>query len=163
MQWFEGLSRLAYQWNACLNSHRNYFKGVYSFDQNNSQADFTLTHSWGIYFSQDSCLHLSREGMNGVSMIRTGLKTKILVFQQFSVSVEHRKYFVTMNHVHLKIGHKKCGLWSMHNGTQDYNLTGDLIVSAARDKLMVLVPYVHNLRCVFRAFLYVINYHKKKE
>lgn len=161
VQWFEGLRWLAYQWNACLSSHRDYFKGVYSFDQNNPQADFILTHSGGIYFCKDSCLHLSREeGINSLAMLRTGLKTKILVFQQFSASVEHRKYFVTMNHAHFKIGHKKCGLWSMHNGTQDYNLTGDLVGSAAHYKLMVLVPYVHNLRCVFRAFLYVINYYK---
>jgi hypothetical protein len=163
MQWFEWLSRLAYQWNACLNSHRDYFKRVYSFDQNNPQADFILTHSGGIDFSQDSCLHLNREeGINGLAMLRTGLKTNILVFQQFSVSVEHRKYVVIMNHVLLKIGHKKCGLWSMHNGTQDCNLTGVPIVSAAHDKLMLLVPYVHNLRCVFRAFLFVIIYYKKE-
>jgi hypothetical protein len=93
-------------------------------------------------------------------MLRTGLTTKILVFQKFSASVEQWKYFVTMNHALLKIGHKKCGLWSMRNGTQDYNLTGDLIVSAAYYKLMALVPYVRNVRCVFRAFMYVINYYK---
>jgi len=87
VQWFEGLSRLAYQWNACLNSHRDYFKGFYSFDQNNPQADFILTHSGGIDFSQDSCLHLSKEiGINGLSMLRTGIRNRILVFQLFSAS-----------------------------------------------------------------------------
>jgi hypothetical protein len=93
-------------------------------------------------------------------MLWTRLETRILVFQQFSASVERLKYFVTMNYAHLKASHNKCGLWSMRNGTQDYNLTGDLIASAAHYKLIVLVPCVRNLRCGFRALLYVIYYYK---
>jgi hypothetical protein len=84
-------------------------------------------------------------------MLRTWLESRILMFQQFSASVERLKYFVTMNYAHVQTRYNKCGLWSMRNGTQEYNLTGDLIASAGHHKLIVLVSCVRNLRCGFRA------------